>query len=372
MRIGKLTLDGYMNYGNLLQNYALQEVLLPYADTVETIWHSPDNFLPKAFWKWGWKEPIKYLINWKKYRTNFQNGHNGMEMVRQGKLRDWADRYIHFRYGVNQLQDIADEYDYFVTGSDQVWNPYFNDINYLRANFLLFAPSEKRISYAASISSPVIPKEELPVYKQGFEGMHGLSVREKAGADLVKQISGRDAEVHVDPTLLLTSEEWDKVSRKPAWYHGGEYILTYILGDRPNSAIQKFAEKAGLPVVNLLDTKVYGHYVTGVDEFLWAIKHASLMYTDSFHGTVFSILYRTPFVVCNRLGNEVTEKMPSRIDTLLGLFGLEDRRGTQDNDYRSSRPMDAPDWSDLDVVLEEERKRSETYLDRMHGVTKKD
>lgn len=371
MKIGKLTLDGYFNYGNLLQNYALQQVLLQYADTVDTIWHSPYNFMPKSFWKWGWKEPIKYLINWKQFRSKFLSGEYGVEMVRQGKLRDWADRYIHFRHDVSQLKNIAGEYDYFVTGSDQVWNPYFNDTNYLKANFLLFAPSEKRISYAASISSPAIPKEEIPIYKEGFEGMHGLSVREKAGADLVKQISGRDAEVHVDPTLLLTTEEWDKVSRMPSWYHGGKYILTYFLGDRPDAAIQKVAEEAGLPVVNLLDTKVYGHYVTGVDEFLWAIKHASLMYTDSFHGTVFSILYRTPFVVCNRLGDAVTEKMGSRIDTLLGLFGLEDRRGTKDNGYSIMRPTDAPDWSNVDVVLEGERERSRAYMNKMLGVSEK-
>ena len=365
MKIGKITLDGYFNYGNLLQNYALQQILLQYADKVESIWHTEENFLPQCYWQWTWKQPIKYLLNWRNFRTNFINGHNGCEMVRQGKLKDWADRYIHFRKDVKDLRNVVDEYDYFVTGSDQVWNPYFNNDAYIKENFLMFAPSEKRVSYAASISAPSIPENKISLYKEGLAGMHALSLREQAGADLVKEIFGRHAEVHVDPTLLLTPDEWDKVSRVPAWYHGGNYILTYFLGKRPDAIIQKVAKKAGLPIVNILDENVYEHYVTGVDEFLWAIKHASVMYTDSFHGTVFSILYRTPFVVCNRLGNDVTEKMGSRIDNLLKLFNLENRRGTKDNSYTIPSPLDAPDWSKIDSVLEQERNRSAEYFKRV-------
>ncbi len=367
MRIGKITLDGYFNYGNLLQNYALQQVLLRYADEVETLWHTGENFLPKTYWKWGWKEPIKYLIDWKGFRTRFLQGYNGCEMVRQGKLRDWADRYIHFRQGVGNLASVADEYDCFVTGSDQVWNPNFGDMAYLRANFLTFAPEEKRISYAASISAPVIPEEKMGLFKEGFLGMAALSLREQAGADLAETVSGRKGEVHVDPTLLLSPSDWDAVSRVPAWYHGEDYILTYFLGNRPDKVLEKVSKDTGLPVVNLLDEKNYGHYVTGVDEFLWAIKHARLIYTDSFHGTVFSILYRRPFVVCNRLGNAVTEKMGSRIDTLLSLFGLPERRGTRENGYAIADPLAAPDWSSADEVLAREQARSAAYLEKVLG-----
>lgn len=368
MRIGKITLDGYFNYGNLLQNYALQQVLLRYADEVETLWHTGENFLPEMYWKWGWKEPIKYLIDWKEFRTRFQNGHNGREMVRQGKLRDWADRYIHFRKNVKDLRVISDEYDYFVTGSDQVWNPSFGNESYLRENFLAFAPPEKRISYAASISAPEIPEEKEALFREGFSGMHTLSLREQAGADLAEAVSGRKAEVHADPTLLLPPEEWDVVSRAPVWYHNDDYILTYFLGTRPDEAIQKLAKETGLSVVNLLDDRVYAHYVTGVDEFLWAIKHARFVYTDSFHGTVFSILYRRPFVVCDRLGSVVTESMGSRIDTLLGMFRLEERRGTKGNGYMISRPLQMPDWDVADEVLAYESARSAAYLRNAFGI----
>ena len=110
-RIGKITLDGYFNYGNVLQNYALQQMLLHYADSVETIWHEADNFLPRTGVHWTWKDPIKYILNWRNYRQKYIKdylGHTlGMEMVRQGKLKDWSDRYIHTRTGVQDLRTIA-------------------------------------------------------------------------------------------------------------------------------------------------------------------------------------------------------------------------------------------------------------------------
>lgn len=368
IRIAKFTLDGYFNYGNVLQSYALQEVLLHYADQVDTIWTQPDTFLPDIWWKWTWKMYIKYLINWKNFRTEITGGHIGREMARQVKIRDFSDRYIAYhRVALDALSDQIKQYDYCVVGSDQVWNPHFGNYHQF---FLGFAPEEKRLSYAASISTMEIPAEEHDFFVQGLKGMKTLSVREQAGADLIEQLTGRKAEVHLDPTLLLTADEWRSVSRRPTWYHGGEYLLTYFLGRRP-AQIDAIAEELGLTVVNLLDEEVYEHYVTGVDEFLWAIEHASLVYTDSFHGSVFSILFQTPFVVCDRVGTgkgDVSEKMGSCLDTLLGYFGFEDRRTNQFKDYRIENPLQPPAWERCEPVLAKERSRSAGYLRRVLGL----
>lgn len=186
-------------------------------------------------------------------------------------------------------------------------------------------------------------------------------MREAEGANTVKQFTGRDVPVVVDPTMLLTIKEWQHVSRQPAWYHGKEYILTYFLGNRPDVAIQNIAKKTGLPVVNLLDLQHYEHYVTGVDEFIWAIEHASLIYTDSFHGTVFSILFQRPFVICNRVGEGCVNKMSSRIDTLLGYFGLEERRGTLENGYTIENPLHIT-YGDTQAVFQREYQRADQYL----------
>ena len=355
LRIARFTLDGYFNYGNLLQNYALQYVLKKYADEIDSVWTMPNNFLPQSWWRWSWKEPIKWFINWKGFRDNFKIGRFGIEMARQARMRDFADRYINYRYDAD-LTSLDAEYDYFVVGSDQVWNPNWDFKNY----FLPFASPEKRISYAASISSPDVPDAVKVDYIKGLNGMKTLSLREQAGADLVEKLTGRKAMVHVDPTLLLTADEWRKVSRQPTWYHGEDYVLTYFLGKRP-AAVDEIIKSTGLKVVNLLDENVYEHYVTGVDEFIWAIEHAKLVYTDSFHGTVFSIIFRRPFVVCDRVGNSIETKMTSRIDSLLQLFGLEARRGTIENNYSIEEPL-TMNYPDLEPVFTRERKRSFDYL----------
>ena len=361
LKIAKLTIDGYYNYGNLLQSYALQQALKRYADKVDTIWHTPDNFMPKTWWSWSWKQPIKWLLNWHNFRTDIHEGHFGVEMVRQGKIKEWADRYLQIRKDVRDLNEIRKDYDFFVVGSDQVWNPYFGD---LESNFLQFAPEEKRISYAASIACPVIPKEKEDVYRKGLSGMQAISMREQEGADTVQALTGRDVPVHVDPTFLLTPDEWRAVSRQPAWYHGEEYLLTYFLGPMPDS-VRRVAAETGLALVNMLDQSVYEHYVTGVDEFIWAIEHASLVYTDSFHGTVFSILFRRPFVVCDRMAahqrDVIGAKMSSRIDTLLKSFGLEFRRGMVQNAYHVPDSIKI-NYPDVESVLLRERERADSYL----------
>lgn len=358
MKICTLTLDGYFNYGNVLQRYALSRVLQQLGVEVNSFWHTPNNFLPQTYWRWSGKKLIKFLLNWRGFRDSFFRGEHGMEMVRQGKIKEWCDRYLEIRKAPDDLRSLVDEYDYFVTGSDQVWNYHFSNLEHC---FLLFAPSEKRIAYAASISCPDIPADKIPIYKEGFAGMAHISMREQQGADTVKELSGRDVPVVLDPTLLLDADDWRKVSRQPAWYHGEDYILTYFLGDRPE-IVETLEQETGLPVINLLDKEVYEHYVIGPDEFLWAIEHAKFVYTDSFHGTVFSILFRTPFVVCNRVGDDVSEKMGSRIDTLLGCFGLEERRGTKSNGYAIENPIEAIDWSNVDTVLTRERQHSIDYL----------
>ena len=190
--------------------------------------------------------------------------------------------------------------------------------------------------------------------------MAHISIREQQGAATVKELSGIDVPVVVDPTLLLSADDWRKVSRQPTWYHGEDYILTYFLGKRP-AAVDEIIKSTGLKVVNLLDENVYEHYVTGVDEFIWAIEHAKLVYTDYFHGTVFSIIFRRPFVVCDRIGNSIETKMTSRIDSLLQLFGLEARRGTIENNYSIEEPL-TMNYPDLEPVFTRERKRSFDYL----------
>ena len=366
LKIANLTLDGYFNYGNVLQRYAVCNLLMGLGAEVESLWFSSQaGFLPYLQshypWmkdSWDWKTWVKLGINWKGATHKMFSGENAWEAARNAVIKSFVDRYIPMRYDVDFTR-VADEYDYFVTGSDQVWNPYFVDLEKL---FITFAPSEKRIAYAASISCPEIPQDKLQAFIDGVRGMKAISVREQAGADLIQQLTGRRVQVVADPTMLVTAEDWRSIARKPSWLKGDEQLLvTYFLGKRPDSVIESIARENGLQIVNMLDERVFEHYAIAPEEWLWLIDHARFMYTDSFHGTVFSILFRTPFVVTERVDAGCASKMTSRIDTLLAKFDLSDRRGTNANGYMIDSPLDMH-YGDVDKVLAEEKQKAEAYL----------
>ena len=366
LKIANLTLDGYFNYGNVLQRYAVCNLLMGLGAEVESLWFSPQaGFLPYLQshypWmkdSWDWKTWVKLGINWKGATHKMFSGENAWEAARNAVIKSFVDRYIPMRYDVD-FSKVADEYDYFVTGSDQVWNPYFADLEKL---FIKFAPGEKRIAYAASISCPEIPQDKLQAFIDGVNGMKEISVREQAGADLIQQLTGRRVQVVADPTMLVTAEDWRSIARKPSWLKGDEQLLvTYFLGKRPDSVIESIARENGLQIVNMLDERVFEHYAIAPEEWLWLIDHARFTYTDSFHGTVFSILFRTPFVVTERVDAGCASKMTSRIDTLLAKFDLSDRRGTNANGYMIDSPLDMH-YGDVDKVLAEEKQKAEAYL----------
>ena len=366
LKIANLTLDGYFNYGNVLQRYAVCNLLMGLGAEVESLWFSSQaGFLPYLQshypWmkdSWDWKTWVKLGINWKGATHKMFSGENAWEAARNAVIKSFVDRYIPMRYDVDFTR-VADEYDYFVTGSDQVWNPYLADLEKL---FIKFAPGEKRIAYAASISCPEIPQDKLQAFIDGVNGMKEISVREQAGADLIQQLTGRRVQVVADPTMLVTAEDWRSIARKPSWLKGDEQLLvTYFLGKRPDSVIESIARENGLQIVNMLDERVFEHYAIAPEEWLWLIDHARFTYTDSFHGTVFSILFRTPFVVTERVDAGCASKMTSRIDTLLAKFDLSDRRGTNVNGYMIASPLDMH-YGDVDKVLAEEKQKAKTYL----------
>ena len=366
LKIANLTLDGYFNYGNVLQRYAVCNLLMGLGAEVESLWFSSQaGFLPYLQshypWmkdSWDWKTWVKLGINWKGATSKLLSGREAWEATRSAVIKSFVDRYIPMRYDVD-FSKVADEYDYFVTGSDQVWNPYFADLEKL---FIKFAPGEKRIAYAASISCPEIPQDKQQTFIDGVNGMKEISVREQAGADLIQQLTGRRVQVVADPTMLVTAEDWRSIARKPSWLKGDEQLLvTYFLGKRPDSVIESIARENGLQIVNMLDERVFEHYAIAPEEWLWLIDHARFMYTDSFHGTVFSILFRTPFVVTERVDAGCASKMTSRIDTLLAKFDLSDRRGTNANGYMIASPLDMH-YGDVDKVLAEEKQKAEAYL----------
>ncbi|WP_304153742.1 polysaccharide pyruvyl transferase family protein [Megamonas hypermegale] len=358
MKIGIITINDNNNYGNRLQNYALQEWLhcKLKIDEVNTIWYDPQYTYVSKFNLFTWKTWIKYILNLGGVRSYLKDCYylDNIRMYNIGKF----SRKIHTKF---DLKILDKDYDYFIVGSDQVWNPKFwATEEYGQIRFLRFVPKEKRIAYAASIAIPSISKDKEQFFKDSLNEMKAISMREKAGAELVKKLTGRDVPVVVDPTILLSKEEWQKIELVPEWYYGEKYILTYFLGN-PSPIIENLAKKNNWKIFNLMDKSNLDLYASRVEEFVYLIEHAELVATDSFHACVFSILMNTPFLVINRQQKGVAD-MTSRLDTLLDLFGYQNRYIIDGKCDLSDDEILYMDFSNVKAIQEREVARSTAYM----------
>ena len=362
MKIAIITINDNNNYGNRLQNYALQQFLFNEIkiEKVYTIWYDPEYNCVSKIDAFTWKIWIKYLINWGNIRGYLKKSYlkDNIRMYNIGKFTNKINTKFDFKIKDN----LNEKYDYFIVGSDQVWNPNFwpkkSDFGNIR--FLKFTSKEKRIAYAASIAIPEIPKDKKQFFYDSLNEMKAISMREKAGADLVKKLTGRDVPVVVDPTILLSKEEWQKIELVPEWYYGEKYILTYFLGN-PSPIIENLAKKNNWKIFNLMDKSNLDLYASRVEEFVYLIEHAELVATDSFHACVFSILMNTPFLVINRQQKGVAD-MTSRLDTLLDLFGYQNRYIIDGKCDLSDDEILYMDFSNVKAIQEREVARSTAYM----------
>ena len=314
-KVGILTINDDNNYGNRLQNYATQEVLKRRGLKVETIKnlyiYKGISYL-KSLIKLMMKKYIIFLPMSKRYH-NFMN----------------FDKNISYsKYIINKENipsSLANDYDFFITGSDQVWNPNFERMSNI--DFLQFAPKEKRNSLSASFGIEKIPEDLEEKAKEGLEGLKNISVREEKAKEIVEKLTKRkDVEVLVVPTMMLNKEEWTKVAKKPKMLKSKKYILNYFLGElstERKQAIEKLAKENDCEVINILD-KESPFYTCGPSEFIYLEKNAFFICTDSFHSCAFAILFQKPFMVFEREKKGVCN-MNSRIETILKNFFLEDR-----------------------------------------------
>lgn len=336
------------NYGNRLQNYALQESLKKLNCDVTTIRNV--SLLNKK------KNTFEYILRNIKYifkREDFVDCKD-----REMKFQQF-NRYINFTKRKFNWFNIKkfNNYDYFIIGSDQVWNPYLGRLTQFD---LATFTEKKKISYAASFGVSSLNNTYNDLLKKELSKFDYISVREEKGAEIIKNTGlNKNVEVLIDPTMLLTKEEWNTVIKKPNIYNGEKYILTYFLGkisDEIKERIDRFAKDNNCIVINLLD-KNSSFFLTGPSEFLWLEKNAYLICTDSFHSSVFAFLFDKPFVIFDRDDN--MKNMSSRLETLLSKFKLKNRKfnGKEINIDNLNH-----NYSEAYEILKNERKKSEDFL----------
>ncbi len=367
MKVAILTITDGQNYGNRLQNYALQQLLRRSGCDAETIHMSTfrdRNSIQE--YKLIIKQIIKRFLQHK--NTCFGQLKRKKKFQQFNSMIEWSDYSL--KSNIIPV-DIDKAYDCFVCGSDQVWNLRFKIVEENIHNHLAyFAPKEKKISYAASFGTGALKPGTEELFRKELSSFKALGVREEAGKQLIEKLCNRrDAQVVLDPTMMLSTEEWASVAKKPLYVKKQRFIVTYFLGGRSETIknyitaiCQKYQAVAfNLDIEFLKDNEIENQdvFCTSPDEFVWLMQHAECILTDSFHATVFSILFHKPFAVFQRKAVEEGNDMGSRIDTLLGRFSLGMFCG--DINQPDITPSNY-DFDAVDAVLKKEQVRSERFL----------
>ena len=274
---------------------------------------------------------------------------------------------LSFAKGISPIpfssQDVVNN-PLVVIGSDQVWNYKWLSRQDLELRLGMMTPRHELIAYAASIGLDNIDDEWIPIFREGWSNISHISVREDRAAELVKEISGREAAVVLDPTLMLSNNQWGEVFTN---FVSEEdcYVLTYFLG-RPSTEQEKIissvAKNIGARIRRINDIRDRETFIAGPAEFAELFSKAQYVFTDSYHACCFSILYNKPFKVFNREGFDGKESMNSRMRTLFRLFELDDLMGDDE-------AMPSYDWERINLLLEQHRIQSREWLENALGVS---
>ena len=350
MKIGIVTFHDALNYGAVLQAYALRETLKTQGAEPECIGFAEKRPEPEA----GSPEQAARL---QKYPRLLQEREKmrGYRRRRTAIFAEFSEKYLHPReYAKSEPVDHL--YDRFLVGSDQVWN--YQITNQDPTFFLDFAPPDKRFAYAASFGLDHIPAH-LHAWYAALAGFAKISVREQSGRHLVKTLSGRDdARVCLDPTLLLTAREWAALTAGMALpgLSPGRYALLYLVNfDVELIALaRQTAEAANMPLkivtADLQPPLGPGPWLdTGVTELVLLLQQAAVVLTDSFHGLALSLTFEKEFFL-GTMG--LTSSRAGRLHNLLELTGITIREGCP-----AAFHQDA-----VAVCLENEREKSLEYL----------
>ena len=265
---------------------------------------------------------------------------------------------------LSELESDCPMADIYISGSDQVWNTYGENYNtvseQIKAYLLSFVPdSAKKISCAASFGKSSLAMEFESLFKKELSRFDFISCREKSGVEICKRLGFENAVLQQDPTMILSSDEYKKIASK-SLVPKKPYILLYLLGndtDFSTRRLKQFAKLKNLEVVYVSANEAqkinfYKKTFPTVEEWLGLYENASAVVTNSFHGTVFSLIFNKPFLSVHQTGK--FEDQNVRIDSLLEDFGLKNRIFSGDFEKLFS----SVDFEKVNKRLEEIRKCS--------------
>ena len=338
------------NYGSMLQAYATQKYLQDEGIDHETICYDGiQEQIKKKKYGYYFKRllsPDVVLGKLGYVNIKLRKKNPFSQLGKDLRKRDSAFRRFIPNFKLSQRWNSFEEltaacagYDAVLLGSDQLWLPSNLDADYYTLNWV--PERTKKISYSTSFGVKELPKAYYPMAEQFLNRIDHLSVREKTGQAIIRDVCGRDARIVCDPTMLFTGEQWMDIQQAESLCKE-KYIFCYFLGDNPEQRefVKKMREKTGCKIVSILHLNVYAKcdrnfadiapFDVGPAEFLNYIRNAEYVCTDSFHASVFSILYHRKFFTFRRFKEGYSLATNSRLDTLLEAVGLRERILTAD------------------------------------------
>lgn len=336
--------EGHNNYGTSLQGYAMLKKIQQLGYEVEVIHYVKQlstiqkiKFVANAIRAGEWKSIVarltakRTLKKYPQYAAGIAKRTKAVNAYKAKKLLPLFHTYV----GYDALHKGSLNYDAVVVGSDQVWTPMSLPNKFF--NLLFVDDSVHKIAYASSFGVSEIPsfqRKETGLYLDRF---YRIGVREERGKEIVEELSHQKATVVADPTLLLTREEWEAEISDARPNESEPYIFCYFLGTNQEArkAANKLRTQTGYKIITIRhmdeyvpEDELFGDeapYNVDPNDFVKYISRAAYVCTDSFHCTVFSILFHRQFMTFYRFAATNKTGRNSRIDSLFNILGLQDR-----------------------------------------------
>lgn len=359
MKIGTLTFPGSPSHGASLQMYALYQTLKNMGVDAEVINYSPDGLTHNRYKEQVGHKIFINLMNWillKDPKKAFKQFEQQMHIYPSVPLKT-----------TEEIQEESKRYDRIIVGSDQVWNPVVtgNDMNF----YLDFCKDNARkASYAASFGTDHVAEEDRTEIAKLLSEITYLSVREQRGQEIVRDLTGRDVPVVIDPTFLIDGKDWRKLATPSGAKE--KYVFFYTI--KPSASLRRiakeFADKHGYRFVYIAGgahgvmEKFHPHkdpvFGVGPAEFIDLINRAECVFTNSFHGTAFSIILNKKFYV------EYSSDTNSRLTNIIKTFQLEQ---CVVNDSSFTNQLPEIDYQKVNGIISERKEEAISFLNEIIG-----
>lgn len=378
---------GHNNYGTSLQGYAMLKKIKQLGYDCEVIQYEKHlslnkkiHFVINAICSGETKELYnritrnKVLNRYPKYAKGIRLRTEAVNKYKEKKLIPLFHKYV----GYDALREGSKNYSVVVVGSDQVWTPMSLPNGYF--NLLFVNNTVPKVAYASSFGVSEIPRFQKKATGVYLDRFYRIGVREQRGKEIVEHLSHQKATVVADPTLLLSKEEWEEEIADARPKESEPYIFCYFLGNNQNTrkAANELKKKTGLKIITIRHMDEYvpedesfgdeAPYFVDPNDFVKYISKASYVCTDSFHCTVFSIIFHRQFMTFYRFSEGSKTGRNSRIDSLFNVLGVNKKHIYDNSDDILSLINEPINWQEVDSKLLVLRNDSIDFLNNALSV----